>query len=773
MLEPNEQDVPESKSSRDIILSRYQNVKHLLVSKNKLLPSTLPPKPIEKISSPIKNSSQSDPLSESDSTLQNLISLCTQIQKKIKEKTVPQESSVYKALEKPLTTLKYLDFDLKRFKTLHKPLVSAYEAEKTVILDFKCFSKPLTSTLYWEVCTKVFRVHHKVYQIIEFKEEIKNPETVVKKILKDSIVQASEPESNLFLVPESNYASNRPPMAINSSPTISKKVNFNQNYDYKPPTDSYSKKSTSPFMPYTDTSYLANESLLDQSVSNTKSFTANESFLSYDQFMNNEKSLKNNYTFIANTQKINKQAQLLQFKQKAKEKELLMIKRKKSVMKIQALYRGWKQRKKFAPVWERHKRKQKLEKLRIIAARIKTLFAPYVILKALKSWSEYRRQEKLKLLNLFQQYSAVYIQKTWRGYKVRALYYSKLKIRNWAKIKIRALVKGWKIRKIINCKAIQNLKTGLKDLIILKNEFNQSSQSNSLLLQVSSQMPIMKEKLIKEIYKLYRTGNWTKKPKGNSNHNSVYDSIYINDSLTTSKLSPIMSREEVPVKPLQVNIDDLEILEIEAPKKTFTNFLRRGQNTKYNPKAVPAKPKPPPEETTLEAEKETSEVIEPKTTVRPLKEVRYAKTQESEENDEIPSEPDSKDLSKPVHNFLKRKSQTYKPAKVEWKAKTRVNCWGESINPEPKKKAAKKPQTSQISFIRVQELENIFFQLSRKYVSVKAHFGVNARTNTDSQIPQFLPTSLFVTHFTDDMYQETFEALQARYLCLCNEEVLP
>ena len=71
---------------------------------------------------------------------------------------------------------------------------------------------------------------------------------------------------------------------------------------------------------------------------------------------------------------------------------------------------------------------------------------------------------------------------------------------------IRALVKGWKIRKILKTRTIKSLKVGIQDLINLKNEL-QIAQNHSLLYQVTNQIPIMKSKMIKEIHKFVDFGN--------------------------------------------------------------------------------------------------------------------------------------------------------------------------------------------------------------------------------------------------------------------------
>ena len=126
-------------------------------------------------------------------------------------------------------------------------------------------------------------------------------------------------------------------------------------------------------------------------------------------------------------------------------------------------------------------------------------------------------------------------------------------------------------------------------------------------------------------------------------------------------ISPVKSREEVPVKPLPLSIDEPEFVEIEKPKKTFNNFLRRGQNMKYDPKKALNKPLLEDEQEEKDLSEPVSQNIEKKVGFKDFQKIKYS--QEAEESDYSESEP--KDQNKPTFNFLKRKSQTYKPTKLE------------------------------------------------------------------------------------------------------------
>ena len=109
----------ESVSSRDMILSRYQNIKNLLISKQSIpIKSDLQlntENMIQKTFSIQKN----EPSVEEDSKLNNLISLCSEIQQRIKEKIAPRRN----CLEKPIWGIFFVEKTEKNFKVLEKPKV--------------------------------------------------------------------------------------------------------------------------------------------------------------------------------------------------------------------------------------------------------------------------------------------------------------------------------------------------------------------------------------------------------------------------------------------------------------------------------------------------------------------------------------------------------------------------------------------------------------------------------------------------------------------------
>ena len=113
----------ESVSSRDMILSRYQNIKNLLISKQSIpIKSDLQlntENMIQKTFSIQKN----EPSVEEDSKLNNLISLCSEIQQRIKEKIAPRSNFFWNCLEKPILGIFFVEKTEKNFKVLEKPKV--------------------------------------------------------------------------------------------------------------------------------------------------------------------------------------------------------------------------------------------------------------------------------------------------------------------------------------------------------------------------------------------------------------------------------------------------------------------------------------------------------------------------------------------------------------------------------------------------------------------------------------------------------------------------
>jgi hypothetical protein len=486
-----------------------------------------------------------------------------------------------------------------------------------------------------------------------------------------------------------------------------------------------------------------------------------------------------------------KQSSLLELREKAKQKELFMLKRKKSAVMIQAWFRGLLQRKRFKPLWQKHLKKVKFQTLREISKRIKILFAPYIVLNALKKWVRIRRREKAKVMQMFRRYSATFIQKCWKGFKTRQKFSGFLKTRKNAREKIKSLITGWKTRKVLQSSKILHLKKGIQDLEALILEL-ESTSSESLYNQMTLQIPIMKQKLLNEFKALYNSNKYLKPPKLEKPSNFSF--VQATQSLSPSKdPSPgkiRFCRDEEPVKTCKfdLNEDDMP-LEVKKPEKVFKNFLRRGQNAKYNPKTqqnsskspskairsekvpqicIPPRPESIPSVPTIPYEFEDDDLYNPEDLEIPKNTQSLQKDlKNNEKTDKNHENPEKNNENRPgSKNFLKRKSKTYEPKKIEWKKESRVKCWT-AADDEPKVK--KISRSGKKGFEKVNELEFVFQELCKKHVDAEEFF--RKRLWEKTKVPQVLPCSRFIEDFSDDGYEEYFELLQNHYLLLCNEEI--
>ena len=68
---------------------------------------------------------------------------------------------------------------------------------------------------------------------------------------------------------------------------------------------------------------------------------------------------------------------------------------------------------------------------------------------------------------------------------------------------------------------------------------------------------------------------------------------------------------------------------------------------------------------------------------------------------------------------------------------------------------------------RVLALEKTFNELEEAHISIDVHLQSR---EMNSVIPQFSNTSYFITHYTEDIYYETIDALENHYTYLCSEE---
>jgi hypothetical protein len=231
-----------------------------------------------------------------------------------------------------------------------------------------------------------------------------------------------------------------------------------------------------------------------------------------------------------------------------------------------------------------------------------------------------------------------------------------------------------------------------------------------------------------------------------------------------------------------VNYDEVEDVvapeEVKAPKKKFTNFLKRRE--KYDPrKAALATPASLKKTESINEIEERREALDEK----PLKPPQTSRMEFSPDEPEVKERP-KVDEDKSPKPFLKRRSQAIKPQKVNWKRAPKIDCWVSESAPKPKprprfsqlpssrpaKQVPKLKEFGELRIMHVDELEAHFNEFLANHESVNAFFSRPGRQET-TRVPQFKPPSYFITHFTEDIYQETLDALEQHFDFLCNEEV--
>jgi len=228
-------------------------------------------------------------------------------------------------------------------------------------------------------------------------------------------------------------------------------------------------------------------------------------------------------------------------------------------------------------------------------------------------------------------------------------------------------------------------------------------------------------------------------------------------------LSPRKTLEDRPIRPMQaaypVVIEQGEETRSETPrpKRKFSNFLRKSTRT--------ASVKPQTPESDFEEEK-------------PLEALPVPATLEADEAQQ------SEDTNKAIRPYLKRKSQTMKAQKLKWKVTRKIDCWvdrgqkqpfeesrpdiSSDVLPETPKREpapAQRPMT-------VEALEAVFDTLLRSHTDAHAYFKRPERRDKSTFLPQFQQFSYFVAHFTEDIFRDTFGALERHYKLLCREDWL-
>jgi hypothetical protein len=484
------------------------------------------------------------------------------------------------------------------------------------------------------------------------------------------------------------------------------------------------------------------------------------------------------------------------------------------IKKIQALVRGFIARRQVARQREKMMEHLKARKLAGLKARIRRSWAPYRIMNALMRWHVIQQHQKQVRARQFQIACAITLQKWWRGTLTRLRLRPVVKARDATKSKLEGLALGWKVRRIFKTRAIFDLKKQIKDTLLLISELARTEGSSDLVKQLrQQQLPSVRRKFLQELYRMWCTGAWVKAPLpkpvvkrprpalaspeglvGESlptersfhdtslTENLPNDRSFSQKSFEGGRLERSFSREEKPLAQMKINYDEVEDSAPEqskAPKKTFSNFLKRKE--KYDPRkaalAAASKPKQPDLINEIEERRESA------SDERPIKPVATAAPFElSQAEPEIQQEKPRVDEDKSPKPFLKRKSQAIKAQKVNWKVTPRIDCWVS----ESSTKTKAKPRISQVPKARtpkqavrgkevsrimhVDELEGILNGLCAEHETAYEFFSRPERMK-ETLVPQFQTFSYFITDFTEDIYQETLEALEQHFDFLCNEEV--
>lgn len=197
-----------------------------------------------------------------------------------------------------------------------------------------------------------------------------------------------------------------------------------------------------------------------------------------DNQLAKQKEMVNDKARIEKMEK-QKKREIEEIKRKAKEKEE-QKKKIKAAINIQKFFRGFKMKKAYKIIMQDIKTKRNKETIAAIK-----------ILTGLQKWHKYKLKEKEDLLKRYMNHCAVFIQKIYRGFSAKIRYEKLLKKRKRF-IQIRkALLIGWKTRKILTHKKIQLIKQAIIGCI--KNDEKKK--------RVDS--------FIRMFYVLYTTGQWT------------------------------------------------------------------------------------------------------------------------------------------------------------------------------------------------------------------------------------------------------------------------
>jgi len=120
-------------------------------------------------------------------------------------------------------------------------------------------------------------------------------------------------------------------------------------------------------------------------------------------------------------------------------------------------------------------------------------------------------------LRKYLHHCATIIQKTFKGYNTRVKYYrTRRQMKHFQRL-LRAVVKGWKTRKILKSEAIVNLMQDIKDIENLQLEVahNDDPEAASIKEEIPYRLSRKKRQFIDNFYRTYFNGSWVQPRYGN------------------------------------------------------------------------------------------------------------------------------------------------------------------------------------------------------------------------------------------------------------------
>lgn len=351
------------------------------------------------------------------------------------------------------------------------------------------------------------------------------------------------------------------------------------------------------------------------------------------------------------------------------------------------------------------------------------------------------------LYTSFLNFSAKFIQRNWRGFYTRKFLIPQIhKLRHFI-ANVKAIIQGWKTRKILATKRIQNHIKNIKDLRTMINELSRDPDSSSkqLLITMIEQLPNMHSKFIKDFNSLYRTGMWVALVKTKT-YESKKENVHED---TLESLRYLSNRDDIPIRPLQMTYENILDCSEEAeikPKRKFTNFLKRKKKNSE--------------------EKNTNEVEAVKETESFRENIEF-----NLEHQEETMQDEKKFEGKPKE-FLKRKSRSIKPKKIQWKVQKKIDCWVSKdvyLKKNLKNKEIVEEKYEEKEGMDIEELERIFEEVLGTYVDTAMYLKRFERVNCRTKIPQFKSCSDFLLMHNEENYYDVLEALEGHYLQLCSE----